>query len=142
MQISFKFVDIKSFELQKKVNEVNNYDFYEVSNKETSNLYSAKVSHKIINNISTSQLINLSNELNIISKINHPSILHFIGYSQFDFENNQKPVIITELTNKETLDYLYENKKKVRQSIGWTESKKFINVYGIASAMQMKISNI
>ena len=47
-----------------------------------------------MNNFTKDELINLSHEVNIISKLNHPSFMKFIGYSPVDFKNQQKPVIL------------------------------------------------
>lgn len=60
----------------------------------------------------------------MLSKLNHPSILHFIVYNPFDFSNNLKSVIITEQINKDTLNQIRYYKKKDLKSLGWNDSKK------------------
>ena len=48
-------------------------------------------------------ILNLSREIDIISKINHPSILKFFGFSPFNFHKDEKPTIITEFYSNGTL---------------------------------------
>lgn len=38
-----------------------------------------------------------------MSILDHPTILKFIGYSQYDFEGNPRPTIVTEFANNGSL---------------------------------------
>lgn len=38
----------------------------------------------------------LSREVNILAKTNHPSIIEFVGFSPISFHNEPKPVVVTE----------------------------------------------
>ena len=45
-------------------------------------------------------------DLIIISKINHSSVLKFIGYSPKDFKDRPRPVILTQYASNDTLEDL------------------------------------
>ena len=77
----------------------------------------------------------LSREVNIISQLNHPSIVKFIGYSPVNFKNKPKPVIITEFLSNGSLGDILDLEKKGLCKNEWNDTKKIINIYGIAAAM-------
>lgn len=73
--------------------------------------------------------------MNIISTLNHQSIMKFIGYSPIDFRGKARPTIITELLLDLSLkDVIYYERKSCGIH-GWDNSKKLINIYGIAAGM-------
>ncbi|KAK8839039.1 hypothetical protein M9Y10_032505 [Tritrichomonas musculus] len=106
-----------------------------VQNKETGKFYSAKIFNFELTKLRRDELINLSREVNIISKINHPSFLKFIGYSPTDFAQRQHPVIITETFSKETLASILSLERDLVRIPNWDETTKLINIYGIAAGM-------
>ena len=69
---------------------------YIVEEKKTKQLYAAKISKISTQNNSAQQNQDLSREVNIISRLDHPSILQFIGFSPINFKKKPKPVIVTE----------------------------------------------
>lgn len=73
--------------------------------------------------------------MNIISRLEHPSILKFIGYSPIDFNKKQKPVIITEFSINGSLGELLELERMKKKIKGWDDTKKLICIYGIAKGM-------
>ena len=78
----------------------------------------------------------ISLEFNRISQLNHPAILHFVGFCPHSFKKEPKPVIITELLSNQTLgDVLQMDRSNVHVS-GWNATKKLMNIYGIASGMK------
>ncbi|KAK8841339.1 hypothetical protein M9Y10_026953 [Tritrichomonas musculus] len=136
MDSNHDLLDLDDFELSKKLDVINNNEFYEVINKKTNKLYFAKILMHELKNLPLQKQINISHELNVLPKLTHPSILRYIGYSPVDFSNNPNLVIITEPFSKDTLSDICKYKKKEQKSLGWTDSKKYINIYGIALAMQ------
>lgn len=54
---------------------------------------------------------NLVREVNIICKLNYPSIIKFIGFSLNDFEGNSKPVLIAEYMPNGSLSDLIEQER-------------------------------
>lgn len=57
-------------------------------------------------------MLNISREVNIISKLEHATILKFIGYSPTDFDERSKPVIITEFSPNGSLREVLKLEKK------------------------------
>ena len=86
-------------------------------------------------NLLDKDLTKFSNELETILKLNHPSLLKFIGYSPIDFKNNRKPVIVTEYSSNGSLYDILQIERLNNPIQGWDETKKLINIYGIASGM-------
>ena len=74
---------------------------------------------------------NLKNEIYNHSILLHPSIVKFVGYSPVNFEHNRyQPVLMMKLIRNGTLKGIIEKLPKK-----WTNTKKLINIYGIAHAM-------
>ena len=90
------FVDIKNYEKIGKIGQGGFGEVFKVKDKETGNLYAAKVSIDEVDKNSKELLDNISGEIDIFSKLNHPSILKFVGFSPKDYNNNLYPVILTE----------------------------------------------
>ena len=67
--------------------------------------------------------------------MSHPSLLKFIGFSLFDFKKNLKPVILTEYSSDISLENIIEIKRMNKKILEWTDTKKLINIFGIASGM-------
>ena len=88
-----------------------------------------------IKRISDDEIESLPNELNIISHLNHPSLLKFVGFSQIDFKKERKPVIITEMFSNGSIEQILELEKNNVKVNGCDSTKKLINIYGIASGM-------
>lgn len=119
----------------------------QIVEKETGKIFAAKIPDmKFINKAS------ISREIQILQS-NHPSISKFIGFCPFDFENQRRPVIITQFCSNRSLKQIFELKRSNQALNGWTNTKKLINIYGIASAMSylhskqimhldLKLSNI
>ena len=62
-------------------------------------------------------------------------MLKFIGYSPIDFKNSPKPVIVTEYSPNGSLYDILQFERLNNSIQGWDETKKLINIYGIASGM-------
>ena len=77
----------------------------------------------------------MERELKIISKLNFPSILKFIGFSQSDFKNQPKPTFVTELVTNGSLDVILNLERRSLAGNDWNDTKKLIIIYGIASGM-------
>ena len=126
---------LDKFEKQSKLGEGGFGEVYKVKEKDTGSFYAAKISLKEINENSTSAMISLSREININAKLNHPSILKFVGYSSTNFEGEPKPVIISELSTNGSLGRIIELERMSCAISGWDATKKLINIYGISSGM-------
>ena len=78
--------------------------------------------------------------MNLISQIEHPCILKFIGFSPKSFGNEAKPVIINEILKTKTLKEILQKERESGLIDGWNPTKKLIVIYGIASAMNIHIT--
>ena len=140
-ELKAEFLDLKKFELGDLISKSDFSKTYKVTSKENRKTYSCKISTIKMNKLSRGELINLSREVNFISQLNHPSFLKFIGYSPVDFKDKNRPVIITELTLNGTLKHILDSERKCQIIPGWDDTKKLINIYGIASGMSYLHSN-
>ncbi|KAK8837122.1 hypothetical protein M9Y10_037177 [Tritrichomonas musculus] len=129
-----EYLDLSKYSKQKKIGEGLFGLVFKVKNNETNEINAAKVSIKQIHQNERNK-INIYREALIISKLNHPCILKFIGYSPTDFVNQNKPVIITEYNSNGTLRQLLDLEQKGVQINEWNDTKKLICIYGIASCM-------
>ncbi|KAK8891437.1 hypothetical protein M9Y10_028646 [Tritrichomonas musculus] len=110
---------------------------YKVIQKQTNETFAAKISKEKIKDQKSQSFLDISREVDILSKINHPSVLKFIYFNSTNFKKKPKPVIITELASNGTL----EDFINLEPNINWTDTRKLIVVYGIASAMLYLHSN-
>lgn len=76
----------------------------------------------------------ISQEVNIISKLNHPSILKLI-FSPVNFKQKTKPVIITEYAPNGSLLENIEHNRMHRNNQFLNDTSKLIIIIGIVSAM-------
>ena len=131
------FIDINKFELLYRIGNGNSYSVFQVKEKETGLIYVAKIQMMPLNLETNAKetIKKISREVNIISKLNHPSIAKFIGFSVKDFNQLSKPVIITEYMKQGTLDDLIHQKNGKSPNPKWNDTRKLITLYGIASAM-------
>lgn len=104
---------------------------FKVKHKETNQIYAAKISINKLETYSEQELLNMSREVSIMSKINHPSVLKFIGFNNKSFNKKLKPVIITEYALNGSLnDFISRCEKN-----NFNPTHKLIIIYGIASGM-------
>lgn len=118
-------------------------EVYEVTEKNTEDdtTYAAKIYFQEVHNESSDQFNEIKNELQILYKLNHPSIIKFIGYSMKNFENQPKPTIIMEICQNGSLRDIILSILKNEKPKQWTNTKIMINIYGIASGMLYLHSN-
>lgn len=86
-------------------------------------------------NFTSEEIENLVKEVAVLSTLDHPSLLKFIGYSSVNFKREPKPTIITESVLKQTLEGIIEMNRKGIKSINWDSTRILMNIFGIASAM-------
>ena len=83
----------------------------------------------------------LSNEVDVLTHLQHPSIQQVIGYSLINFNHHPKPVIIREYSANQTLFDIIDNERKGIKKLNWNDTQKLINIFGIASGMAYLHSN-
>ena len=141
INIDVNYIDINRYK-KKKLIFKDDYKIYEIIDKET------KLTFFLIKEAGSSKMFlkyfvitELSSYIYTISKIYCPSFLNFIGYSPFCFNNKLYPCYITEATSNGTLLSILNFDQEIKTNIGWNDTKKLINIYGIASAMSLLHSN-
>lgn len=108
---------------------------YKAKNKTTGQICAAKISIQKIEENSIDLIRNLSREVEIISRLNHPAILKFIFFCSKNYKGNPKPVIITEYAANGSLEDILEHDRNSPENSILTPTKKHIIIFGIASAM-------
>ena len=83
-----EFLDLKRFKKQRKIGQGSFGQVFKVVENDTEDIFAAKISFAKLDVNDKKFFTNLKREVNILSKLNHPSVLKFIGYSPIYF--NQK----------------------------------------------------
>lgn len=104
--------DLNSFEKLSKIGSGSFGVVYKIQNNETKKVYAAKISIYEMDQCQEDTIKNLIREIDIISQLNHSSILQFIGFNPKNFKNKPKPVIITEYASNGSLDTIIELERK------------------------------
>ena len=133
-----KTVKLKSFKRQEKIGSGGFGYVYKIQKRNSEVFYAAKVSKKsILDLLSKADIdaISLHREISIQARLDHPLIVKFIGYSLTDFKKEPKPVIVSEYVVNGSLDRVLKDEQKSLVDSKWNDTKKLINIYGIASAM-------
>ena len=86
-------ININDLILQRQIGEGSYGKVYLVKEKKTGNVFAAKKLKDELYNINNESILDLKREVNIISKLIHPAVIKFYGYSPTNFKNNPKPVI-------------------------------------------------
>lgn len=125
-----KFLDLKNYELLYSIGEGNFSKVYRVKNRTNIKYFAAKVSLSMVNEDTkdSKETLLLFREVNLMSLLNHPAKLKFIGYSQTDFEGDSMP------TN-DSLRIIIQLESQGLSPKEWDATIKLINIYGIASGM-------
>lgn len=92
MNLSFDdyFVTLCKYDKGAIIKKNKGSEIYQITSKETGNIYAAKKINQDINIYSKFEKTNIPKSLYIMSKLNHPSILKLIGISPFDFKPTNK----------------------------------------------------
>ena len=134
-------LDLSNFKKWEKIGKGGYGKVYKIEDNQTKQIFAAKISRDQLDFKSKEKFYQYAREVNIISKLNHPSILKFIGFSRTNFKGNPYPVIVTEFEPNGSLDYILELERAECAPEYWNDTKKLINIYGIASAMSYLHSN-
>ena len=82
---------LKDYILQDKIGSGGFGKVYQVKNKNTNKINAAKISLESINE-NKRLFQDISSEVKIISKLNHPLILKFVDYGSYNFKQKHKPL--------------------------------------------------
>ena len=138
MNIEDVFFDTIDYELEPtKLGKGSYGTVYVVENLKNNEKYAAKI-FDIDNGFDGHDQMLFLRESLILHKLDHPSIVKFIGinFKSFSDPNKFEPTIITEFLPNGSLK---DNLNKERSSLSnpnWTPTKKYINMLGIVHAMR------
>lgn len=130
-------LNLENYEKQELIEKNDELEIYQIINKETKEKFKAKIINTTINNFFQIEISNHFQDFFIMTKFYHESILKMVGFCPVDFDKNQKPVLVTEFTNDTIFDILQREKSKNDPNTNWNPTKKLINIYGIAYAMNL-----
>lgn len=74
-------------------------------------------------------------EVEILARLQHPTVMSLYGFTKYDPNSFDKPAIITQYMENGSLDDVIKNEYRGLAPPGWSETKRFINVYGIVAGM-------
>ncbi|KAK8845724.1 hypothetical protein M9Y10_020642 [Tritrichomonas musculus] len=134
-------IELRNFAILERIGKGSFGEVYKIKNKKTGDVCAAKISLNVVDEESTEIIRDISREVNILSKINNISILKFIGFSSVNFQNEPKPVIVTEYLANGSLNDILNLERKSLADFDWNSTRKLITIYGIASAMAYLHSN-
>lgn len=132
------FLDLSVFEPKEFIGKGNFGQVYKVRELKTNEIYAAKITNQSysLEDGFTENILFLFREIRIMSALNHPSIIRYIGYSANDFEGEPNITIITEYApNKSLSDIIQEENEGLSHKF-WDATKKLICIFGIASGVQ------
>lgn len=127
-----RILDISQYEEFDDIGEGQASDIIKARDKKTGQILAAKSYLHDLNDYFCEFTVQLFKELNIMSELNHPSIIKLRGFSPLNFDEENRPIIFMDYISNGSLSDIV---KQERKSANWTETKKLINIYGIASAM-------
>ncbi|KAK8886661.1 Actin- protein 3 [Tritrichomonas musculus] len=133
-----KVISLDDFEMVRSIGSGAFSKVYLVKKKETNTYYAAKVLNTPIDEDSDGkqETLFIYREVKLVSSLNHPSILAFIGYSPTDFRSLPFPTLITEYAPNGTLREIIKLELSGLAPKGWDDTRKLINIYGIAVGLQ------
>ena len=127
LSIDIDSINLDQFEKQKKIGTGSFGKVYEVLNIKTGELLACKISKYPLESCSYNQIKNMEREIKILSKLDYPSILKFIGYNENNKKGEPRPTFITELVPNGSLDTILELVRKGLAGDNWSDTKKIDN---------------
>lgn len=136
--------DNKAFEVIDEICERNFNKVYLVKNSKTNEYYAIKVfninsdqetsRNSNLNNKDDPEVLSIFREANLMSLLNHPCVLKFVGCYP-NFNEISLPTIITEFAANYSLKDIIHLESNGRSPNEWTNTKKLISILGIATGM-------
>ena len=127
---------INNYFLLDKIGSNTFSELYLIKEKSTGHIFTAKISFQTYEST-----IQLRDKLLYVRQLNHPSLLQYIGYSPTNFYNEPKPVVISQYMPNKSLENILYKESNIGMPLYWDDTRKLINIYGIASAMSYLHSN-
>ncbi|KAK8883844.1 hypothetical protein M9Y10_042943 [Tritrichomonas musculus] len=108
-----------------------------VNNTKDGKQYAAKLLNPD-NMLKSKDQMMLLREVQILCKLDHPSIVKFYGINFHSFLNptQLEPTILTEYLKNGSLKKVLDKEKNSIADLNWSPTKKYINLLGISDAMR------
>ena len=129
------FLDLNGFDQLEASGKGSFGKVMKIRNKKNGEIYAAKILYHTIDKYSQTEITDISREVNILAKLNFPSVVKFIGYSPINFKQRPKTTIVIEYAQNGSLSNILEQERNGNLPAEWNATKKLINIYGIASGM-------
>lgn len=132
------FLNLNKYKVVKSLGEGTFGDVFLVQDRDSQIIYAAKISKEAIvevNEENSDDILFLFREIKIMSALNHPSIIRYIGYNPKNFDGKPNPTIIIEYASNGTLGGIIQKELSKKPPNNWNDTKKLICIYGIASGM-------
>ncbi|KAK8880831.1 spindle assembly checkpoint kinase [Tritrichomonas musculus] len=96
LKLNVKLLELRNFEKKEKIGFGTFGKVYKIQEKLTGQLFAAKITKKIINDKMKDTTAGKSfiQEVEILSSLDHPGVVKFIGYSPINFKKKLKPSIV------------------------------------------------
>lgn len=130
-----EYIDIDSYSVLRHVGNGIFTKVYEVKSKKTNEIYAASI---YINDIDKNPeyFSSMLHRVSILLRLSHPALIKFYGISQYDFNKENHPIILSEFMRHGTMCQVVDKEQMKKSPTNWNATKKLINIYGIASCMQ------
>lgn len=123
------FLDINKYILSDPIGRGSFSNVYKVVDRIKGQIYAVKIYREKFDDFPDDALSPF-NELSIITKLHHPSIISYIGFCMYGFQPDEYPSIFMEYAHKGSLiDFICSHKLL-------NDTQRLIIIYGIASAMK------
>lgn len=131
-----KFLNISPYQKLELLGSGAFADVYKVRNSQDDSISAAKIlKHKMQLNERSEENQLLCREVNLLASLSHPAIIAFHGFNPISFNNEPFPIIVTEYAKNGSLKKVIDASNKGLSLDGWDNTKKLVNIYGIASGM-------
>lgn len=137
MKSDSNFVDINDFIIEKSNTESEEFSRILIVKEKSTNIkYAAKELNIDLYSTPKSQE-SLTNDISLLSKIQHNAIAKYRGFSYISFREQKKwqPTILTEYAENRSIQQIFNEINRGIEQKKWTSTKKIIVLIGIASAM-------
>ncbi|OHS93731.1 hypothetical protein TRFO_39982 [Tritrichomonas foetus] len=130
-------LDINDYEVIKRKRNSFSSDVFEIEHKETKQKFHA-ASFDCNFSLPTQNYCQklLLREISLLSHMSHPAIIRFKGFSFRNFQNTLEPVLVYQAMKNGTLDEVLQKVANKQPPKGWTPTKKYIVILGIAFGMK------
>lgn len=139
MEKSLK-INIHDYEIIKKLNEGGYGIVYSVKHKKTNEEFAAKILKNLNSDEEQDRQV-VNNEVRILKRFQHPTIIRFYGISNKDFHGNDNYTLLFELFKNGSLEDILKKSKRGVHNPLYDNTAKQIILIGISRGMMLLHQN-